>query len=125
MFDLAAAPTILVVSYVGTKAHRPVWTGMGQLLLCVGTFLFVLPHFLTDTYIPTGDGEDFFLCSVNNTEIDRCKSEDLDSGLQSYLALFLVARILHGIGAEPLLTLAVTYLDDCVTRDTFAIYMCK
>ncbi len=68
-------------------------------------------------------GVDNYLCqNTTGIELDRCE-EDSGPSLQNYLALFIIARILHGVGAEPLYTWAVTYLDDIVTKETFSFYV--
>ena len=55
-------------------------------------------------------------------EVDPC-AETTDSDLSNYLWVFIAGRVLHGIGAVPLYTICVTYLDDCVSKETFSLYI--
>ena len=54
--------------------------------------------------------------------IDPC-DETSDSDLSNYLWVFIAGRVLHGVGAVPLYTICVTYLDDCVSKETFSLYI--
>ena len=45
------------------------------------------------------------------------------SGL--YLAIFLVAQLLHGAGAAPFYTLGVTYIDENVSKKMSSVYLGK
>ena len=128
VYDLAAVPTILLASYVGTRPHRPFWVGMGQFAVFVSTVIFLLPHFTTDPYMPGQDSADDFLCDVTGEHNRTCEAlvdEGVSSnwGLRAYLGVFIVARIMMGIGCEPLFTFGVTFMDDIVARDTFSFYI--
>ena len=54
VYDAAGVIVVLVIIYVGSRCHRPFWTGVGEFVVCLGCVVFVLPHFLTDNYVPTG-----------------------------------------------------------------------
>ena len=110
------------------RAHRPRWTALGELTVCIGSILFVIPHFATDEYIPKRNQLDNYLCEPGRNDSRTCEESGASSGgddLSGYLALFILARIVMGLGAEPLFTHAVTYLDDIVTKQDFSLYIGK
>ncbi len=63
---------------------------------------------------------------MTGIEPNRC-TDSLQSGSShhSYLALFIIARLLHGFAAQPLFTWGVTYLDDILPNKTFSFYVGK
>ncbi len=44
---------------------------------------------------------------------------------QFFFFLLLCGQILHGIGASPIYTLGVTYLDESVSEESSALYLGK
>ncbi|KAK3083064.1 hypothetical protein FSP39_012962 [Pinctada imbricata] len=48
--DFLAFFLVLLVSYYGGQKHKPKLIGAGIIVLGIGSFIFSLPHFLTDTY---------------------------------------------------------------------------
>ena len=126
VYDVASVPFIIATIYIGARCHRPFWTGFGQFLVLVGTILFALPHFTTDL-VDLGDtnSTDGGLCLFNLTEPRPEVGPTLNTGLQVYMAVFIIARIFHGIGITPLFTITVTFLDDVCTNDQFSLYVGK
>ena len=43
-YDIAAASLVIPISYLGERAHKPRWLGLGCLLLGIGALVFTLPH---------------------------------------------------------------------------------
>lgn len=87
--------------------------------MAVGSLVFALPHFTTPPYqarIQDRTG----LCSDNNTE--SCQNSS-GSGLSSYRFVFMLGQFLHGVGATPLYTLGVTYLDENVKSNYAPVYI--
>ena len=58
------------------------------------------------------------LCRSNNT---LCDGDTSGSG--GYLALFIIGRLLMGVGATPLYTSGVTFMDDCLKKSTFSLFV--
>ena len=70
----------------------------------IGSFLFSLPHFLTEKLLNDDtleEWEQHILCLKNGTNIIKIE----ESSLSNYLIAFVFGRILHGIGAAPILSL--------------------
>lgn len=49
-YDFSVMIVVVFVTYFGEKAHKPLWIGSGAIIFGMGSFLFTLPHFLTDEY---------------------------------------------------------------------------
>ncbi|XP_076840429.1 solute carrier organic anion transporter family member 4A1 isoform X2 [Brachyhypopomus gauderio] len=118
-YDIAACVCLTFVSYFGGTGHKPRWLGWGVLILALGSLVFALPHFTTPPYqvrVPEHTG----LCSSNHT--DACRNSE-GSGLSAYRFVFMLGQFLHGVGATPLYTLGVTYLDENVKSSYAPVYI--
>ncbi|KAJ8020668.1 Solute carrier organic anion transporter family member 4A1 [Holothuria leucospilota] len=109
MYDFSVLIVIVFVTYFGERANKPVWLGTGALIFGLGSFLFTLPHFLTE-YYTYGAADDEEVCNVTRTVSDQCEEDD--GNLSQYYYCFLAAQFLHGIGSSPLYTLGQTYIYD-------------
>ncbi|XP_065142228.1 solute carrier organic anion transporter family member 4A1 [Paramisgurnus dabryanus] len=117
-YDIAACVCLTFVSYFGGTGHKPRWLGWGVLIMALGSLVFALPHFTTPAYqvrVPERMG----LCSGNHTE--TC--DDEQGGLSAYRFVFMLGQFLHGVGATPLYTLGVTYLDENVKSNYAPVYI--
>ncbi|XP_077371151.1 solute carrier organic anion transporter family member 4A1 [Festucalex cinctus] len=117
-YDIAACICLAFVSYFGGTGHKPRWLGWGVLLMAVGSLVFALPHFTTPPY-QVSLSEQTGLCSANRTS--PCQDQE-GGGLSSYRFVFMLGQFLHGMGATPLYTLGVTYLDENVKSNYGPVY---
>lgn len=86
--------------------------GKRTVIYAISLFLFLLDKFDTGMcYNRTAAG------------IDPCDETSDEEDLSLYLWVFIAGRVLHGIGAVPLYTVCVTFLDDTVTKETFSFYI--
>ena len=97
-------------------------------LLCMGTgsFVFSLPHFITDQYISLEELAKF--AGNHSRDESLCPSdskaaEDVVATLSHYKWFFYLGQFLNGVGAAPLITLATTLLDDCVPKVSAPLYI--
>ncbi|CAC5400498.1 SLCO4A [Mytilus coruscus] len=119
--DIGAVIFVLFVSFYGAKKNRAVVVGLGTLIMSLGSFLFLIPHFATDPY-------DYQGANVNSTsqicEIggdDTCTAPS-QSG-SGFLYVFMLAQFVHGIGFTPMFTLGTAYVDDNAKTESTAIYL--
>ncbi|XP_043213019.1 solute carrier organic anion transporter family member 5A1-like isoform X2 [Amphibalanus amphitrite] len=49
-YEIGNMLTVIFVSYLGSRRHVPVWIGRGIIVMGLGSLLFSVPHFLTDSY---------------------------------------------------------------------------
>nr|XP_019944418.1 PREDICTED: solute carrier organic anion transporter family member 4A1 [Paralichthys olivaceus] len=118
-YDIAACICLAFVSYFGGTGHKPRWLGWGVLIMAMGSLVFSLPYFTTPLYevsVPQQTG----MCSANRTS--PCQDEQ-GGGLSNYRFVFMLSQFLHGVGATPLYTLGVTYLDENVQSNYAPVYM--
>nr|XP_057941603.1 solute carrier organic anion transporter family member 4A1 [Doryrhamphus excisus]XP_057941604.1 solute carrier organic anion transporter family member 4A1 [Doryrhamphus excisus]XP_057941605.1 solute carrier organic anion transporter family member 4A1 [Doryrhamphus excisus] len=118
-YDIAACVCLAFVSYFGGTGHKPRWLGWGVLLMALGSLVFALPHFTTPPY-QVSISEQVEMCSGNRTSL--CRDSD-GGGLSGYRFVFMLGQFLHGMGATPLYTLGVTYLDENVKSNYGPVYI--
>nr|XP_046252002.1 solute carrier organic anion transporter family member 4A1 [Scatophagus argus]XP_046252003.1 solute carrier organic anion transporter family member 4A1 [Scatophagus argus]XP_046252004.1 solute carrier organic anion transporter family member 4A1 [Scatophagus argus] len=118
-YDIAACGCLVFVSYFGGMGHKPHWLGWGVLIMALGSLVFALPHFTTPHY-HVSLSEQTVMCSAKNT--NPCWDKE-GRGLSNYRLVFMLGQFLHGVGATPLYTLGVTYLDENVKSSYAPVYI--
>ncbi|KAK2850993.1 hypothetical protein Q5P01_007269 [Channa striata] len=118
-YDIAACVCLAFVSYFGGTGHKPRWLGWGVLIMAVGSLVFALPHFITPPY-QVSLSERTGICSGNRTS--PCQDKE-GGAVSSYRFVFMLGQFLHGVGATPLYTLGVTYLDENVKTNYAPVYL--
>uniref|UniRef100_A0A3Q2PCY9 Solute carrier organic anion transporter family member n=1 Tax=Fundulus heteroclitus TaxID=8078 RepID=A0A3Q2PCY9_FUNHE len=118
-YDIAACVCLTFVSYFGGTGHKPRWLGWGVLIMALGSLVFALPHFIAPPYLVSLQ-EQIGMCSANRTS--HCQNKE-GGALSSYRFVFMLGQFLHGIGATPLYTLGVTYLDENVSSNYGPVYI--
>ncbi|XP_009071712.1 PREDICTED: solute carrier organic anion transporter family member 4A1 [Acanthisitta chloris] len=117
-YDIAACVCLTFVSYFGGNGHKPRWLGWGVLVMGLGSLLFALPHFTTGQY-EIRSGTEVGICGRNQS----LPCSQAASSLSSYRFVFMLGQFLHGMGATPLYTLGVTYLDENVKTNYSPVYI--
>ncbi|XP_060086605.1 solute carrier organic anion transporter family member 4A1 [Heteronotia binoei] len=117
-YDIAACVCLTFVSYFGGNGHKPRWLGWGVFIMGIGSLVFALPQFTTSRY-EVHFLQDTDMCSSNQSV--HCSGSA--SSLSNYRFIFMLGQFLHGIGATPLYTLGVTYLDENVKSNYSPVYI--
>ncbi|XP_022104541.1 solute carrier organic anion transporter family member 4A1-like [Acanthaster planci] len=120
-YDFSVMIVITFVTYLGDRGHKPLWLGFGALIFALGSYIFTLPHFLTPFY--DFHASDFELCLSERNMTDTCGTAGSESTLANFFWMFVFAQFLHGLGAAPLYTLGVTYIDENVKPKMTSLYI--
>ncbi|XP_030830175.1 solute carrier organic anion transporter family member 4A1 [Strongylocentrotus purpuratus] len=121
-FDFTVMIIIVFVTYVGERGHKPMWLGIGALLFACGSFMFAVPQFTTGPYRVNDGQVHSEECNAFNRTEDNPDSTDT-MGLSNYYWVFIGAQVLHGLGASPIYTLGITYIDENVAPASAGIYL--
>ena len=123
-YDFSTIPVIIIISCIGTGAHRPRWVAWTMFLLAFSAIVYIIPHFTSPVYNPGQESRDLrddLLCK-DRSNSTLCVTHQ-PSGYGAYLTLFIIGRLLMGVGATPLYTSGVTFMDDCVEKSTFSLHV--
>jgi len=66
-YEIAGAPSILIIGYFGLTLRRPVWIGAGLIVLGVGFGIYSIPHFAAAPYHYSDSGDFSNLCNDWNS----------------------------------------------------------
>eukprot|EP00058_Branchiostoma_floridae_P012427 XP_002597915.1 hypothetical protein BRAFLDRAFT_128444 [Branchiostoma floridae] len=121
-YDIAYVVLALVVSYhAGQGNSKPKWLAFGSFALGTGAMLFSIPHFASGPYVYGSGTTDMCDVTGNATSSTDCTAEG--STLSYFLGVFILAQLLHGLGATPLYTVGPAYLDENVDEVSLGLYI--
>ncbi|XP_067284633.1 solute carrier organic anion transporter family member 1C1-like [Pseudorasbora parva] len=134
-FEMGNLLVITVISYFGSKFHRPKIIGAGVLLMGIGTLVMALPQFIMGRYkydtaaAHTNDADNFTLRSTCSSDTQNTVQQ-LVSGCQKgeeenspTWVIVLLGNIIRGIGEASIGPLGISFLDDYAHPENSAFYI--
>jgi organic anion transporter 4A len=138
-YDMGSLISSLIIPILGSYGSKPRWIGFGMLMLCIGCFVNVLPHFirpktynhLLNNSLNTVD--DIELCFYKNStgyDFNKCRSsinstsndQPSDFRLNKLKYILFASNIINGMSSASLTTLAFSYIEDVSPHRLSAIY---
>lgn len=128
-YDIGYVLCCIPVSYFGGRHSKPIYLGVGILIMSIGSFLFAMPHMVSDTYQYRDFTKETIGSCARSVHLHNCTLEEGSvprvSNNWRYELMFCLAHLLHGIGATPLFTLGVSYIDENVKPALSSMYIGK
>ena len=118
-FDIVTVLVVIFVSYFGGRRYKPKLLGVGAVMQGIGALVFAFPQFVS---------EDYKIGRHTNLSLEECSdssdfSPDCDEKSSNVYFLFIIAVILLGLGASPLFTVGVSYIDDIVHPNRAPVWL--
>ncbi|KAG7321302.1 hypothetical protein KOW79_015717 [Hemibagrus wyckioides] len=123
---------IVFVSFFGSRVHRPRCIGIGAILASMAAFLIALPHFFSDKYEYTDDGNSNtkevsgFCRAASNHQAassnQTCSEVNSDAN-NAVFPILLLGQLLLGIGGVPIQPFGISYIDDYADKKNSPFYL--
>ncbi|KAG1940849.1 solute carrier organic anion transporter family member 2A1 isoform X2 [Pimephales promelas] len=120
---------IVFVSYMGSRVHRPLFIGLGGLLMSISAMILALPHFLSQPYVYDSvlHASRHEMCDVrvNATGAESCGLEDSRKLVETskFWGVMATAQLLFGIGSVPIQPFGISYIDDFAGAGNSPLYI--
>uniref|UniRef100_A0A8B9PCS1 Solute carrier organic anion transporter family member n=1 Tax=Apteryx owenii TaxID=8824 RepID=A0A8B9PCS1_APTOW len=107
---------IVLISYFGSRVHRPRFIGCGAILVSLAGFLMSLPHFITGPY-------EYDQSIRKKTSLCYLPKSCHEAPNHEVLLVMFVAQALRGIGGVPIQPFGISYIDDFASERNSPLYL--
>ncbi|XP_073991495.1 organic anion transporting polypeptide 26F isoform X2 [Rhodnius prolixus] len=116
-YDIASLVCLIPVTYFGGQktANKPRILGTGVFIMGAGSFIFALPAFFAQYK--------YYAAKTLCVEVIEHENEEINRNYTFHYALLVIGNFLHGVGASPLFTLGIIYLDENAPPNRSSIYL--
>ena len=120
VYDVSVTVSILFVTILGSRTHKPRVLGTAFFVLGAGSLVFASPHFLAGSYSVSSSISAVELC---DGVPDSSTREDCSTRSDLAYALFILGNVLLGLGSAPLYTLGPAYLAQSVIPRKLPVFL--
>uniref|UniRef100_A0A8C8HA67 Solute carrier organic anion transporter family member n=1 Tax=Oncorhynchus tshawytscha TaxID=74940 RepID=A0A8C8HA67_ONCTS len=123
---------IVLVSFFGSRVHRPRFIGGGALLVSLAALIMAMSHFISGPYkytdhISESKDDDSGLCQLESSfqsplSNHSCTQQESHSQ-QGVFPLLLLGQLLLGIGGVPIQPFGISYIDDYASKRNSPLYL--
>lgn len=147
--ELGSLLATLIVSYFCAKSHIPRSIGFATLVCSLGSIIYALPHFMSESYTnnnkvinkTTSD----IMCKAQTTtprsnysEREEWRNSPMSEKINPFgidpecllkpsqyghFVTMIIANVLLGISSAPLYTLGTAYIDNHVSQENSSVYL--
>ncbi|KAL3221320.1 hypothetical protein MRX96_050264 [Rhipicephalus microplus] len=115
--DVASCLTMLPVAFLATKRNKPRFIGYGVAMLGLGNLIVAMAHFLAPGYRLSASGTD--LCPMTGFSSSCTKT----GSIRNYRFILMAGQLISGLGATPINTVTIAYLDENLPRRQSSLYI--
>ncbi|KAH7954500.1 hypothetical protein HPB49_019232 [Dermacentor silvarum] len=115
--DVASCLTMLPVAFLATKRNKPRFIGYGVATMGLGNLVVAMVHFLSPSYQLGAAGTD--TCPMANVE----SSCTMSGSIRNFRFMMMAGQLLSGLGATPINTVTIAYLDENVQKRKSSLYI--
>ncbi|KAL3184796.1 hypothetical protein MRX96_005894 [Rhipicephalus microplus] len=108
---------MLPVAFLATKHNKPRFIGYGVAMLGLGNLIVAMAHFLAPGYRLSAAGTD--LCPMTGFSSSCTKA----GSIRNYRFILMAGQLISGLGATPINTVTIAYLDENLPRRQSSLYI--
>ncbi|XP_066909698.1 solute carrier organic anion transporter family member 74D isoform X3 [Halyomorpha halys] len=122
-WDIGSLICLVLLTYLGSKGHKPRWVAVGTFVIAISSAIMSLPHLI---YGPgTFDNSTYDTTLNSKCELGAVSDEVCTEGEESRLSsiILFIANTLLGIGTCVYYTLGIAYLDDNARKNKMPLLL--
>ncbi|XP_029285152.1 solute carrier organic anion transporter family member 2A1 [Cottoperca gobio] len=128
LHEVSNSVLIVFVSYFGNRVHRPLFIGIGGLLMAVSAMMLTLTHFVSQPYeydSVLNNRHDICNQQRNSSDLESCGRDETRrlADTSNLWLLMASAQLLFGVGSVPIQPFGISYIDDFAGPGNSPLYI--